>query len=105
VIVTGVRPSDITVGAGCQPEAKMLLSENTGAQTLLYLNVGGVDVGAVVSGRPVIPKREALRFTIDPAKIACDQCPERQALVASDGVPCDPQRGRDGLRHRHARRR
>jgi multiple sugar transport system ATP-binding protein len=47
----------------------MVLSENTGAETLLHLNVGGEDLRAVISGRPVIPKGEAVRFAIDPAKM------------------------------------
>ncbi|HEV7253009.1 MAG TPA: ABC transporter ATP-binding protein [Mesorhizobium sp.] len=68
-VVVGVRPADITVGIGGDQAAEMVLSENTGAETLLHLNVGGEDVRAVVSGRPVIPKGEAVRFGIDPAKM------------------------------------
>ena len=67
-IVYGIRPGDIEVGPGGGERAEMVLSENTGAETMLHLNVGGEDLRAVVAGRPVIAKGMEVRFSIDPAK-------------------------------------
>ena len=68
-VVYGIRPGDIAVEAGGAQSAEMVLSENTGAETMLHLNLGGEDLRAVVQGRPVIEKGEVMRFSIDPAKI------------------------------------
>jgi multiple sugar transport system ATP-binding protein len=67
-ITYGIRPNDIAVAPGGEHGARMMLSENTGAETLLHLNVAGEDLRVIVAGRPVIPKGEQVRFTIDPAK-------------------------------------
>ncbi|MDZ5700126.1 sn-glycerol-3-phosphate ABC transporter ATP-binding protein UgpC [Chelativorans sp. M5D2P16] len=68
-VTCGIRPGDVAVAPGAPHGAEMVLSENTGPETLLHLHLGGEDLRAVVSGRPVIEKGETVRFGVDPAKI------------------------------------
>ena len=67
-VVYGIRPVDVEVGPGGRHSAEMVLAENTGAETMLHLNLGGEDLRAIVAGRPHFGKGETVAFSIDPSR-------------------------------------
>jgi multiple sugar transport system ATP-binding protein len=67
-IVYGIRPVDIEIGPGGGHPAEMVLAENTGAETMVHLDLGGEDLRAIISGRPQFGKGEVVAFSIDPAR-------------------------------------
>ena len=65
----GIRPVDIEIAAEGPLAGGLVLAENTGAETMLHLDVDSVDLRAVVTGRPHFPKGQRVNFSIPPEKV------------------------------------
>jgi len=68
-LVYGVRPVDLVLAEGGALQGQMVLSENTGAETMIHVGVDGDDLRVVVPGRPHIERGSAVGFSIAPAKV------------------------------------
>ena len=67
-IVYGFRPVDVDLGETGIP-AEVILSETTGAETLVHLDMAGEEVTAVLPERRRFRPGERVGVTIDPAKL------------------------------------
>jgi len=68
-LLYGIRPVDVQVDPGGILRGTMVVSENTGAETMVHLDIDGEDLRAVIPGRPQIAQGETVAFTIDPTKV------------------------------------
>ncbi len=68
-LIYGIRPVDIEVDPGGALRGKMVMSENTGPETMIHLEVDDEDIRAVIAGRPHIARGETVAFGINPAKV------------------------------------
>lgn len=68
-LIYGIRPVDIEVAPGGTLGGEAVLSENTGAETMIHIDVGDEGIRAVVAGRPHIARGERVAFNINPAKV------------------------------------
>jgi multiple sugar transport system ATP-binding protein len=68
-LIYGIRPVDVAIDPGGALRGKMVLSENTGAETMIHLEVDDEDIRAVIAGRPHFARDQIVAFGIDPAKV------------------------------------
>jgi multiple sugar transport system ATP-binding protein len=68
-LVYGLRPVDVVVGPSGVLSGEMVLSENTGSETMIHLGLDGEDLRAVVPGRPHLERGQKVGFEVPPAKV------------------------------------
>jgi len=81
-VILGVRPDDLTVGAG-HPivEGKVVVREPLGAETLIYVAVNGTEVIAKASGRTPPPVGQTVQLAAAPENLHLFDATTGVALV------------------------
>lgn len=68
-VVYGVRPTDVAVDPEGPIAGSVLLAETTGTETLLHVDLEHHELRVVVPGRRRLAPGEAVRLSIDPARV------------------------------------
>ncbi len=68
-VTCGLRPADLTIAPAGEINGKLILAEKTGADIHLHIAVGDLDIVAVVPRNTSVSAGDAIRLTIDPAKV------------------------------------
>jgi len=68
-LVYGLRPVDLAVSEGGALAGELVLSENTGSETMIHVGIGGEDLRAILPGRPRLERGTRVAFDVPPDKV------------------------------------